>query len=146
MRLWSIHPAYLDAKGLVALWREGLLAQKVLQGKTRGYRKHPQLHRFRAAENPVGAIALYLRAVAEEADQRGYHFDKGKINPGDYPGKLPVTGGQLDYEFSHLLSKLKGRDPERYLRLQRERKILPHPLFIAVGGGVEAWEVRSGST
>ncbi|WP_368086417.1 pyrimidine dimer DNA glycosylase/endonuclease V [Nitrosomonas sp. Nm34] len=26
MRLWSIHPKYLDAKGLLALWREGLQA------------------------------------------------------------------------------------------------------------------------
>lgn len=32
MRLWSLHPSYLDAVGLVALWREGLLARKVLQG------------------------------------------------------------------------------------------------------------------
>jgi hypothetical protein len=32
MRLWSLHPRYLDAKGLQAVWREGLLAKKVLQG------------------------------------------------------------------------------------------------------------------
>ena len=37
MRLWSLHPRCLDAKGLVALWREGLLAQEVLRGKTRDY-------------------------------------------------------------------------------------------------------------
>lgn len=43
MRLWSLHPQYLDAKGLVALWREGLLAQAVLAGQTRGYKRHPQL-------------------------------------------------------------------------------------------------------
>jgi hypothetical protein len=29
-RIWSLHPKYLDARGLVALWREGLLAQAVL--------------------------------------------------------------------------------------------------------------------
>jgi hypothetical protein len=33
MRLWSLHPEYLDANGLVALWREALLAQAFLQGK-----------------------------------------------------------------------------------------------------------------
>ena len=38
MRLWSLRPKYLDSQGLVALWREGLLAQAVLRGKTRGYR------------------------------------------------------------------------------------------------------------
>lgn len=37
MRLWSIHPRYLDTKGLVALWRETLLlAQAVLFGNTKG--------------------------------------------------------------------------------------------------------------
>ncbi|MGP1680491.1 MAG: pyrimidine dimer DNA glycosylase/endonuclease V [Giesbergeria sp.] len=36
MRLWSLHPQYLDSKALVALRREGLLAQAVLAGLTRG--------------------------------------------------------------------------------------------------------------
>jgi len=31
MRLWTIHPKYLDRQGLLALWREALLAQKVLR-------------------------------------------------------------------------------------------------------------------
>ena len=56
MRLWSIHPRSLDARGLVALWREGLLARKVLRGRTRGYRHHPQLQRFRDLRDPVAAI------------------------------------------------------------------------------------------
>lgn len=30
MRLWSIHQSYLDRQGLLAVWREGLLAQGVL--------------------------------------------------------------------------------------------------------------------
>ncbi|MEN6399799.1 MAG: pyrimidine dimer DNA glycosylase/endonuclease V, partial [Rectinema sp.] len=29
MRLWTLHPQYLDQKGLTAAWREGLLAKKV---------------------------------------------------------------------------------------------------------------------
>ncbi|HKX52383.1 MAG TPA: pyrimidine dimer DNA glycosylase/endonuclease V [Nitrosospira sp.] len=37
MRLWTLHPRYLDTKGLVAAWREALLAQKVLSGLTSGY-------------------------------------------------------------------------------------------------------------
>ena len=63
MRIWSLHPQYLDARGLVALWREALLAQSVLRGATRGYRQHPQLVRFRRRPSPTGAIAEYLRAV-----------------------------------------------------------------------------------
>ncbi len=50
MRLWSLHPKYLDRQGLLAVWREGLLAQKVLQGKTKGYKNHPQLKRFQQQE------------------------------------------------------------------------------------------------
>ena len=46
MRLWSLHPKYLDIKGLVACWREGLLARKVLLDQTKGYKNHPQLIRF----------------------------------------------------------------------------------------------------
>ena len=47
MRLWSVHPLHLDRQGLTACWREALLAQAVLAGRTRGYRAHPQLERFR---------------------------------------------------------------------------------------------------
>lgn len=47
MRIWSLHPKYLDTKGLVALWRETLLAQHVLSGKTKRYKNHPQLARFK---------------------------------------------------------------------------------------------------
>ena len=141
MRLWSIHPAYLDAQGLVALWREGLLAQKVLQGKTRGYRHHPQLLRFRAVGNPAGAIATYLRAVADEAERRSYKFDRSKIARRYFRGRIGVTDGQLRYEFDHLLRKLKARDSARY-RLQAGCKtIRTHPLFRRVRGGVEPWEV-----
>ena len=81
MRLWTIHPKHLDAKGLVALWREALLAQKVLQGGTRGYRHHPQLRRFLATSRPAAALARYLAAVHEESVRRGYHFDAAKIGP-----------------------------------------------------------------
>ena len=71
MRLWTLHPRHLDAAGLVALWREGLLAQAVLLGRTRGYTRHPQLERFRAAADPVARITGYLRIVAAEAASRG---------------------------------------------------------------------------
>ena len=116
MRLWSIHPKYMDSKGLVALWREGLLAQKVLQGMTKGYRNHPQLKRFKNTKNPEGAIADYLRGVLAEAGIRKYKFDNDKISGKKFTGKIPVTNGQLEYEFSHLLEKLKKRDPGKYIQ------------------------------
>lgn len=144
MRLWSVHPRYLDARGLVALWREGLLAQKVLQGKTLGYKSHPQLIRFKNTDNPVGAVARYLRSVVGEADNRGYNFNVKKIADENLKRKIPVTKGQLEYEFRHLLSKLKERSPELHIRLKKIEIIEHHPLFRKVEGDVEAWEIRRG--
>lgn len=141
MRIWSIHPAYLDAKGLVALWREGLLAQNVLLGKTRGYKNHPQLNRFKITRDPVAAIAAYLTAVADEADRRGYVFNKSKISNKRMKGKMPVTRGQVKYEFDHLLDKLRARDPDLYRQLKKVDRIKVHPLFAKVRGKVEDWEV-----
>ena len=140
MRLWSIHPQYLDAKGLVALWREALLAQKVLRGLTKGYTKHPQLVRFRTADDPIRSIAFYLQCVADEAEKRSYHFDRNKIENTSSGMKITVTSGQLTYEFKHLLNKLKVRDPERYMQIKSLETITPHPLFHIIPGGVEEWE------
>ncbi len=141
MRLWSIHPRYLDARGLVALWREGLLAQSVLLGNTRGYKNHPQLLRFKNTCNQVAAIATYLSSVADEAKRRGYHFDSRKIVNRRINNNLAVTDGQLDYEFQHLLKKLKKRDLDRYRKLKNVSAIEQHPLFDKVNGNVESWEI-----
>jgi len=140
LRLWSIHPSYLDAKGLVALWRESLLAQAVLNGLTTGYKNHPQLVRFKNTNNPCGAISSYLRSIVDEADKRGYKFDRSKIMNKKYMGKLHVTNGQMKYELKHLLCKLSSRDPELYTQLARVKKIKLHPLFKEVRGNVEDWE------
>lgn len=139
MRLWSLHPSHLDARGLVALWREGLLAQKVLRGLTEGYQHHPQLARFRAQARPVAAIATYLDAVSEEAVRRGYRFDARKIAAGRIRSKLTVTRGQLDFERGHLLRKLKVRAPKEYAA-RRKLRFRPHPLFRLTPGGVASWE------
>ena len=140
MRLWSLHPRYLDARGLVALWREALLAQAVLSGKTRGYRNHPQLHRFRAQVSPASAIAAYLRAVHEEADARGYSFDASRIAPGGEAPAIAVTRGQLDFEWRHLMAKLEARAPERCKAMDATDPVEPHPLFRLVPGGIADWE------
>lgn len=142
MRLWSLHPKYLDSKGLVAVWREGLLAKKVLEGKTRGYTNHPQLLRFREHSNSIGMIERYLTSVLAEANNRGYSFDHTKIRvPETISANLTVASGQLAYETKHLLNKLKVRDPQRFAALSVETQLEPHPLFSVVPGPVESWEV-----
>ncbi len=142
MRLWTVHPRYLDAKGLVALWREALLAKAVLEGKTRGYRNHPQLVRFREHPQPVPAVCEYLRCVLAEAGRRGYRFDAGKIPAQPVAvATIEETSGQLDYEWRHLCTKLAVRDPVRLESFRAIERPDPHPLFTVVPGGVRSWEV-----
>ena len=145
MRLWTLHPKYLDARGLVALWRESLLAQKVLRGGTRGYRHHPQLIRFAGTNNPPAALAAYLKAVHAEALERGYNFNAAKIGRKKLRGKIKETRGQLLYEWRHLKRKLKQRDPKRLRELAAVKTPKPHPLFKIVSGKVREWEKRGGS-
>lgn len=142
MRLWSLHPYYLDSIGLVALWREGLLARKVLLGQTKGYTHHPQLIRFRETENPIQTIDAYLKAVHDEAVRRGYNFDLSKISPceGQPPPRILLPDKQLEYEFLHLLNKLKKRSPKQYFLLYQTIVILPHPLFQVILGDMSHWE------
>ena len=141
MRLWSIHPRYLDSKGLVALWRESLLAQNVLLGKTKGYRNHPQLVRFKNTTDQVAAIGEYLKAVAKEADRRDYHFNKTKIIGRNFKKRIPVTDGQIQYEYKHLLSKLIARDNALFQSFKDATEIELHPMFYSVPGDVEDWEI-----
>jgi hypothetical protein len=140
MRLWTLHPKYLDARGLVALWREALLAQKVLRGETRGYKHHPQLFRFAKTRNPPAALATYLNAVHKEAGRRGYKFNAAKIGAGRLRGNLKETRGQLLYEWRHLKRKLKRRAPKRLRDWSAVKIPSPHPLFRIVSGKVRAWE------
>lgn len=187
MRIWSLHPQYLDRQGLTAGWREGLLAQKVLTGTTKGYRNHPQLRRFRAAGDGVGmdadlagdrvaggsgahvapapgltpgrhapgvtidvvpdvgagvAISTYLHAVVDEAQRRGYRFDRALVLGPTHPAlRLEVTDQQLAYEWEHLRAKLAVRSPEVAKRWAQVAVPDPHPLFRVVPGPVAEWEV-----
>jgi hypothetical protein len=140
MRLWTLHPKYLDHRGLVALWREGLLAQAVLSGNTTGYVHHPQLRRFRDRPSPIGLVAEYLRTVHAESVVRGYSFDAGKISRARDRGRVAVTRGQLDYEWGHLMAKLQQRDPRWRARLARVKRPRAHPVFRIVPGAIESWE------
>lgn len=140
MRLWSLHPKYLDAKGLVALWRETLLAKNVLEGKTKGYVNHPQLDRFKAAKKPIPSIHQYLHFVYQEALVRNYKFDKNKFIEQEGVELITVNHGQLEYEMSHLLKKLKVRDETMFQELKNVEKIETHPLFTIIEGEIETWE------
>ena len=141
MRIWSLHPSLLDTKGLVALWRETLLAKHVLEGRTKGYTNHPQLNRFKTTANPVFAINYYLSEVQKEAEQRGYNFDKNKINWNFEPIQINVNDKQVEYEFQHLLKKLEIRDVQKFQNIKNLSKIPLHPIFIEIKGEIEDWEI-----
>jgi hypothetical protein len=140
MRIWTLHPQYLDPQGLVALWRETLLARAVLNGDTRGYRNHPQLERFKAHAFPFQAIDSYLAVVHEESRTRGYKFDQSKFLPVSKVLSIPATSGQLEYEWQHLLEKLSRRNPELYEKWLVVKKPKCHPLFVVKKGEMESWE------
>lgn len=140
MRIWSLHPKYLDVKGLLALWRETLLAKKVLEDNTKGYKNHSQLVRFKQLENSLDAINFYLQAVWQEADNRGYKFDKSKFSAIEKIAKIPVTTGQIAFERTHLLKKLAVRDPQKMEILQQEKPCELHPLFTEIAGEIADWE------
>jgi hypothetical protein len=143
MRLWTIHPQYLDPQGLVALWRESLLARAVLRGQTKGYRHHPQLQRFSNHATPRSAINSYLGAILAEADSRQYSFDRTKLGPIRACGRIISTQDQLDYEWQHLLRKLRTRSPDYHQRLRDVITPLAHPMFRIVAGPVASWERTS---
>ncbi|HBG07602.1 MAG: DNA lyase [Geobacteraceae bacterium GWC2_58_44] len=141
MRLWTVHPKYMDSRGLVALWREALLAQAVLQGRTFGYLHHPQLIRFRQSTSPAGSIASYLQGVYSESMLRGYRFDRSKIASTHSAEVMVTTLGQLDYEWAHLKEKLRLRAPSWLAGIESISRPDPHPLFRLVPGPAAEWEV-----
>lgn len=142
MRLWSIHPKYLDTKGLLAVWREGLLAKKVLEKKIQAYENHPQLIRFKNHKNPVKAINCYLNYIYIESKKRNYNFNKEKILPIKDQNIISVTKNQVKYEFQHLLNKLLNRDLKKYNELKKIKinEIEINPIFYIVEGEIESWE------
>lgn len=140
MRLWSIHPQYLDRQGLTAAWREALLAQAVLAGRTKGYTKHPQLERFTGVDHPRGAIARYLDELQQEATRRGYRYNRELIDPVDRSeAPIEVTTGQLEYELGHLRAKVERRSPD-WLSHLPEQAPKAHPMFTPVPGDIASWE------
>lgn len=140
MRLWTLHPKYLDPPGLTGLWREALLAQRVLRGETESYRNHPQMDRFEAQPDPVACIGSYLEGIYRESLRRNYSFNAELVGPERTDHRIETTAGQLEYEWQHLLGKLERRAEDRYEELVDLENPEAHPLFEIVPGDIEPWE------
>ena len=143
MRIWSVSPEYLDTVGLVACWRETLLAKHVLEGKTKGYKNHPQLERFKNQDEPLVYINAFLYEIYKEALKRNYKFDLTKIDLNlvkKFKHPLKVNDKQLKYEFNHLQNKLKVRDKKKYLENNLVKNVKPNLILTVVKGNIENWE------
>ena len=148
MRIWSIHPKYLDGKRLVAQWREALLCRAVLEGQTKGYVNHPQFLRIKKHSQPHYLINVFLYEIWKEGKRRGYDFDKSKLMEnliGKYGGPLElmdVNDGQLEYEFKHLQNKLVEFHEKYMENVQafNDEGISPNPCFSIVFGDVMEFE------
>lgn len=161
MRLWSVHPKYLDTKGLVALWREGLGALKSISEKV-GYSHHPQLIRFRNTSDPVQHLSNYMYYIHDESINRGFKFNKSKLPIVlNRDLEMTVTSEQLHYEWNHLQRKLEIRDPRKFqsnveansahkfnpvvqlYKIMHDQDLIhiePHPMFSVISGEIESWE------
>ena len=140
MRLWSINFNYLDSKGLVALWREALLAKNVLIGKTKGYKNHPQLERFKDTSFPEKYINNYLLEIYNESQNRNFNFNKSKIGETYILKPICVTENQVKYEFKHLQNKLKIRDNKKYISNLKITMPKTVNIFTIVKGPIAKWE------
>lgn len=140
MRLWSIHPKYLDKAWLLACWREWLLAKKVLEWNTKWYKNHPQLLRFKETQNSILAINSFLSQIYLESKNRWYKFQIEKIEFNDFIWIIKVTEGQLRYEMSHLLKKLQLRDTVNFEKLKNTSIINSNPVFEVIPWEIETWE------
>lgn len=116
------------------------MAKKVLEGKTKANQNHPQLLRFKKYQNPLVAINAYLYQIYQEAKRRGYNFNPEKMEMVALKKIMPVPKGQVDFEFSHLLNKLKRRDRKKYKELRKVTRIAVNPIFRVEKGGMADWE------
>lgn len=152
MRIWSIHPKYFDSKRLTAQWREALLCRAVLEGKTKGYTKHPQFLRVKEHPQAMRFIESFLIEIFFEAKNRGYNFDSSKLkcetmeifqnSYGEPFVPMEVTEDQLEYEFNHMQHKLDEFHQRRVLNAQffAEEGILANDLFIVIPGPIMEFE------
>ena len=115
------------------------MGRKALSTKG-GYYNHPQLDRFKEKDSPVAALDAYLHHIVDEADSRGYDFDRSKLGDRKKGLKVSVPKGQLTYEINHLLDKLKSRDPEKYSEVKDVKSPQAHPSVSVTKGGVADWE------
>lgn len=136
MRLWTIHPEYLDNKQLSTLWRDTLLAKNVLSGLTKHHKSDSQLNRFQNHPIPRKAINFYLSIIWEESQNRNMPFDESKFSKTSLKEKefIEVNTGQVSFEFKRLKQEQKNDI------IQIPAKIKIHPLFKSVNGPVEVWE------
>jgi hypothetical protein len=105
-----------------------------------GLPQSPTTQSISTIRNPTRAIANYLWSVADEAKERGYHFDVSKIAAPRRMFTIPVTKGQLAYELAHLKQKLRQRDPKQFQLVNKREPVKVNSTFKAMEGPMAPWE------
>ncbi len=130
MNLLSIHPKYLDKQALISLWREGLTAQKVLNGELTLKKESSLLKRFRQSGNPIKAIGAYLSMIASEGARQGCKLNHEKIICPNFDSEaIELDSQQIIFEMNFLKDKLKKRDTQKYRELKQLHYIETNPVF-----------------
>lgn len=79
-------------------------------------------------------------SVHSDAESRGYRFDRSKLGRIVTEEGMIATDGQLLYEWSWLMSRLRRRNEPIYRRQLIVRKASAHPPFHVVTGPIARWE------
>ena len=141
-RIWSLHPKYLDGIEIFFLWRNCIMAKKILDGTEKVNRKFPHLARFESSSNPIGAINIYLSEVYKIASTHGKNFKLDKFDDSFKDISLNVTKGQMEYEVELFKKKLRNRSSDTNALIFKIKIIEPNPLFKVVEGNKEAWDIE----
>lgn len=110
MRIWDIHPGYLNRQSLLGEHRELHAVVSVLVHHKKGYSHHPETLRWR---DHGWALKMRHRLLAAEMRLRGYHEKspvKTRSRPQDRPGQyVDPPARQLVLLRRKYLQKEKGR-------------------------------------
>jgi len=136
MKIYLMHPSYLDSKRLVETWRSSVLIKNVLigkGGKNLFYNKYVCL--FSRSHYPINFIIRYMIDVKAEADKRDFKFDSGLIlswsakenrrwhvsMEEEQPNvKLEIKWPQLQQEARKLLLRYFGKRHNYYHKLNED--------------------------
>lgn len=109
MRVWDIHPGYLNRESLLGEHREVHALFSIIGNNRTGYARHPETMRWRGS---MGALVTRHDLLAQEMLLRGYRH----LSPGPGVEASPWPDAYIDAPHEQLVilaGKYRGKDPGR---------------------------------